>query len=413
MKTLLLATSLFVAAPHAAALDQQTAIDGTWRALLQDTWTRCDGRQWVSFQLEQDMDRRYGISIPTTELEGLGMRGERWTASDVRFNVRRDAGTVAFQGDFADGRGKGTWGFTPNSEFVSAMRGQYKDLSLDQVFKLAIHDVSRPFITALQAQGYSNLTIDELTKMRIHGVDAEYIAEFRKAGYDKLTVQDLIKTRIHGATPAFVQELKAAGFDKLTVDELVKMRIHGVTPDFIREIRALGYKDLPVDELVKLRIHGVTPAFLKEMRDLGYKDLALEDAVKMRIHGVTPEFIKQLRDLGYSNVSANDLVRMRIHGVTPEFIRDVRAAGFKEMTPDDLVDFSIHGRRHRPYKNFSASGKRPAQALSECVAPSSTATRRRRAPRPESRRIAASRRTLATVSLFQSLRPVSAVPTPA
>lgn len=303
--------------PSSSATVQGSTVSGTWRIRLQDNWnwTRSDGERWISIQMRRNDDGSFGMSVPLRELEGAGIRGERWTGSDVRFTLTRDAGTIDFRGSFDDGRGTGNFSFVPNAEFVRAMQAR-GSLSADDVLKFAIHDVSRSFIQSIEAQGYQNLDTDQLVKMRIHGVDADYIAAFRKAGYDKLTVEELIKTRIHGATPAFVQEMKAAGFDKLSIEQLVKMRIHGVSPSFVRE-----------------------------MRDLGLKDLDTEDLVKMRIHGVTPQFIRELKELGYGSVRKEQLVKFRIHGVTPEFIREVRSAGFKDMTPEDLVDFSIHGKR--------------------------------------------------------------------
>jgi hypothetical protein len=287
MKALVMAACLLTSALPAGAMVAQQALNGTWRANLENTWTRNNGEQWVSFQLYRDDEQRFGMSVPIAELEGLGARGDRLTAADVKFGVRRDAGNVEFEGRFTEGRGAGSWRFTPNGAFVSALRPTYPDLSSEQILRLAIHDVTR----------------------------------------------------------GFVQEVKSAGVDKLSVDDLVKMRIHGVTPEFIREMRELGYKDLNVEDLVQLRIHGASPSFIREMRDLGYKDLPLRDIVRMRIHGVSAQFVKELRDLGYANVSVDDLVKMRIHNVTPAFIRDVRAAGLKDMTPDDLVEFSIHGGR--------------------------------------------------------------------
>ena len=329
------------------AVVQGSPVSGTWRMRLQDNWTwaRKDAERWVSIQMRRDNDRSFGVSVPLSELESAGVRGDTWSGSNVSFALKRDAGTIDFKGSFDNGRGTGDFMFTPNGEFVRAMQARDKSLTSDDVLRLAIHDVSRSFIQAIEAQGYPGLSIDELVKMRIHGVDADYIAAFRKAGYDKLSVEDLVKTRIHGATPEFIQEMKAAGFEKLSVEQLVKMRIHGVTPAFIREMRDLGYKDLDTEDLVKMRIHGVTASFVKELRDLGYKDLDREDLVKMRIHGVTPQFIRELKELGYGNVGREELVRFKIHGVTPQFIRDVRAAGFKDMSADDLVDFAIHGRR--------------------------------------------------------------------
>ena len=151
---------------------------------------------------------------------------------------------------------------------------------------------------------------------------------------------------------------------------------------------------------------------------MGHKNLALNDVVRMRIHGVTAQYVKELRDLGYNNVSVDDLVRMRIHGVTPEFIRDVNAAGFKNMTVADLVDFSIHGAAGSrsgvatPNRNSSAWGKSPPPRRPPSVL---------RRPRPSSEPACLipdageslpRRRTLRTVSRFQSSRHVSAVPTP-
>ncbi len=237
MKTLVLAASLLTAAAlPPAALERQPTLDGTWRARLQDNWTRKDGQQWLSLQMDRD-DDHFGMSFPMDELQGLGARGDRWTASDVRFSVRRDAGTVDFQGNFSDGRGTGTWRFVPNAEFVSAMRKTYQDLSTEQAFRLAIHDVSRSFIASMSQEGYVRPSLDDLTRMRIHGVDAVYVQGLKKAGYSNLSIGDLVKTRIHGATPAFAQEVTAAGLGKPSVDDLVKMRIHGVTPEFIRDLR--------------------------------------------------------------------------------------------------------------------------------------------------------------------------------
>ena len=321
MKTLAFAAALTIGlssppASLAISIVQAASITGTWRLRTHDNWSRRDGERWVSIQMRRDDGRSFGMSVPFAELESAGVRGEKWSGSGLRFSLRRDAGTIEFQGSFDDGRGTGEFTFAPNADFVREMQTRGRTLTPDDVLKLAIHDVSRSFIQSIEAQGYRDLDIEDLVKMRIHGVDADYIIAFRKAGYDKLSTEDLIKTRIHGATPAFVQEMKAAGFDKLSVDDLVKMRIHGVSAEFV-----------------------------KEMRDLGYKNLGIDDLVKMRIHGVTPQFIRELKELGYGDVREERLVEFRIHGVTPSFIREVRAAGFKDLTPEDLVDMSIHGRR--------------------------------------------------------------------
>ena len=64
-------------------------------------------------------------------------------ASDVRFALRRDAGTLEFEGAFDAGRGTGTFRFAPNAAFMAALQKTGRQLSADDALRLAIHDVSQ------------------------------------------------------------------------------------------------------------------------------------------------------------------------------------------------------------------------------------------------------------------------------
>jgi hypothetical protein len=237
----------------------RTSQSGEWQARLTDSWVRNNDERWVSLQLERDDDRRWGISIRMAELEGLAARGDDFTG-DARFTVRRDAGTIDFEGRFDNGRGRGSFRFTANQDYVTGMRRLgYDRLGDDDLFRLATLDVHRTFVTSIQEQGYKSATLDEVIRMRIHGVDAEYIRAFRQGGYDRLSIEELVRTRIHGATPRFIQDVKSAGIENLSVDDLVKMRIHGVTPDFIRRVARRADAKPSTETLVKMRIHGEEP----------------------------------------------------------------------------------------------------------------------------------------------------------
>ena len=72
MKTLVLAA--LVSAAVLPAGRQPSAIDGTWRAQLQDNWTRNDNRQWINLRLDRDDDRQFGFSIPLDELGRIPQR---------------------------------------------------------------------------------------------------------------------------------------------------------------------------------------------------------------------------------------------------------------------------------------------------------------------------------------------------
>src|SRR5688572_693288 len=218
--------------------------DGTWHVRLRDNWTRRDGERWINLQLHQGDRRQMGVGVRQSELQGLAGADENWSARDVRFSLRRDAGTFEFTGSFTNGLGAGLFTFTENREFVSAMRGKFgQQLADDDVMRLALHDVSREFVTAIEREGYKP-DLDDLVRMRIHGVDAKYIQDMRQSGFDKVPVDDLVKTRIHGATPQYVQAMATAGYQGLSLDDLVKTRIHGATPEFVQGVKAAGYDKL-------------------------------------------------------------------------------------------------------------------------------------------------------------------------
>jgi hypothetical protein len=244
------------------------------------------------------------------------------TMTPVRFEMRREAGNTVFEGTFRKGKGAGQLTFTANRGYIAAVRAlgvpfelnskrkKHDQTEEEELFTLALHDVSTAFIKSMQSVGF------------------------------KVSLEKYLEMRIFDITPEYVREMRSLGFANIDSDELVASKIHKVSPDYVRKMRAAGW-DLSLDELQSSRIHGATPEFAAEMRKLGYK-LDFDDLVSFRIHRVTAEFINDLAQLGYKNVDADDLVSMRIHRVTPQFIREIQAAGYKNVPVDKLVNMRIH-----------------------------------------------------------------------
>ena len=327
-----------VPAPQA---DSRPTVQGTWRTDYDNYWTRNNGERWVSIQLRSDAGNS-GFGLSGRDVPALA---DRRGDGPVQFTLRRDAGRFDFNGRIEDGRGRGDFSFTPNADFVSGMsRLGYPRLSNDDVWRFAMHDVSRDYVTDFRNAGYQ-LDMSDLVKSRIHGATPAFAQEMSQETKTRMEIDQLIKMRIHGVTPEFIKEMRDLGFKNETVDDFVRFRIHGVTPVFIKSFSDLGYRNLTGDDLVKMRIHGVSAQMVRELGDLGYKDLPIEDLVRMRIHGVTPDYIRKMREAGYPNIRMDELVRFRIHGVDEDLIRRAKAHGFNNLSADDLVDLAIHGRR--------------------------------------------------------------------
>jgi hypothetical protein len=349
MKHLLLA--LCLAAP-VADLDQarnaparpsqdRVTVRGTWRADDDSSWTRTNAERWISLQLRYDAGNS-GIGIPERDVPALT---DRRADGPIHFTLQRDAGLFDFTGDVVSGHGRGDFTFAPSSDFKSGMqRLGYPALSDEDVWRFAMHDITRTYVTDFKNAGYQ-LDTSDLIKSRIHGATPAFAQDMKQETSSRLEIDQLIKMRIHGVTPEFIKAMRDLGFKNETIDDFVKFRIHGVTPEFVKGWNDLGYKNLDGDDYVRMRIHGVTPQFVRELSDLGYKNLPIDDLVKMRIHGVTPDYIRKMKELGYPNVKVERLVQFRIHGVDEDLIKSARAHGFNNLSADDLVDLAIHGRR--------------------------------------------------------------------
>jgi hypothetical protein len=250
----------------------------------------------VPDQLQLTLHRSMGKSGSSTNFSSypvngfLGLTRAQMDSPEgvmVRFQMVRDAGTLACEGYFKRGNGAGTFTFSSDPGFIAEMRKlRYAGLDPEMLFSMAAHDVSLEYVRSLRSLKAAPTSADDLISMRIHGVSIEYI-----------------------------QELQSLGYRNLKADELVTMRIHGVTTEFVRDLSQLGYGLVPADELVTMRIHGASTSFIKELKSLGYDHPTIDQLVTMRIHGVSPDFIHRLQERGMKNLTIDQMVNLRIHGI--------------------------------------------------------------------------------------------------
>jgi hypothetical protein len=225
--------------------------------------------------------------IALSELRGLSQAQLGSTGSNVKFEIVRDAGTLRFEGFVRNGGGGGTFVFSPNTGFASEMGALgYGNLSDEQVFTMAVHDISLAYVRDLNALGIRPESSEQLITMRIHNVTPEYVRDFQGLGYTSLTPEKLVTMRIHSVTIGFARDLQTLGYNSVSPEQMVTMQIHGASTDFIKEVVSLGYSHPAIEQLVTMRIHGVTPDFIRKTRSQGLGNLPIEQLVNLKIHGI-------------------------------------------------------------------------------------------------------------------------------
>lgn len=300
---------------------QTSDVHGTWTAEIHGGQVFLQTRTAPPPDWNRSGDSRgdwsMGHSLPIDEVSGLA-NDEHLTMAALKFELRREAGTLFFDGAFRDGRGAGLFTFAPRAEFTDEMkRLGYSDvLPVWRRYQMAVQDVGPRYITALKGEGFTALTLDEITRARNHGVTLDYIRGMKAEGYRAESIEALVRTRDHGVSPAYVQEMRKAGFTSETVDDLVRAKDHGVNAAYVAELTKNGYKNLPLSEVVRARDHGLNADYLADMKSIA-KDATLAQMVRMRDHGVTPGFVSHARARGFTTTDPDELVRLKDRGLRP------------------------------------------------------------------------------------------------
>lgn len=284
------------------------------------------------------------FEVTQDQLQGLTRDEAMSGGSHVQFQFKRDAGIFNCEGWFKNGEGAGHYTFSPAQGFAAELKNRgYGTPSAEQMFFMALSDVSLALIEELKAQGYERPSISQLIEMGNHGVRLEYVRGLKALGYTLRSVEELIEMRDHGVTLSFIRELSALGYEQLPAETLVRTKDHGVSPTYIKELKAAGYDKLSLEQLVRMKDHGVSTAFIRELSALGYAQLDVAVLIRMKDHGVSVNFIKEIRQLGYERPTPDQLILLRDHGVTSAFIQRMKERGLGNLSIEELVRLRDRG----------------------------------------------------------------------
>jgi hypothetical protein len=291
--------SLLVVAGLAAAgwvvnsrVEAQSQSSGTWKASVNKDK---DNKIQLNFERTSPKGGRnqMGQSFEFSELQGL-TREQAINGGPVNFSLVREAGRIDCEGSFQDGKGSGTFRFTGNLSFVSAMKSRGFD------FETGMNDD--------QDDRHGENRLFAATTLNVTTALAD---DLISAGFGKLKTEDLFKAAIFKIDSKFMREMKASGFENLGMEELVKARIFKIDAEFVRQVSQMGFQKEPFESLVKMQIFKVTPEFITEVRNEGLTNLQIEDLVKMRIFKIDAQYIREAKAEGVP-LDVEELVRRRI-----------------------------------------------------------------------------------------------------
>lgn len=280
-----IAAAFWIITPNMPHVLAQGTTTGEWKASLNKENSK------IHLSLERRSERggrnQMGQSYEFTDLQGLS-RETALNGGPARFSLVREAGRIDLEGNFENGKGSGTFNFTGNPSFVSAMKNRGYDFESrrneddDRLFAATALNVTTALADDLSSLGFGKLNVDDLFKAAIFKIDSTFAREMKASGFEDLGMEELVKARIFKIDAAFVRQVSQLGFQKEPFESLVKMQIFKVTPEFIAEVRNEGLTEIPVEDLVKLRIFKIDGQYIREAKADGVP-LEVERLVQRKI----------------------------------------------------------------------------------------------------------------------------------
>lgn len=290
----------------------QTTLSGTWKTGRvfenrhdksdeEDSWKKNLQKEInLQFRFDTDSNSSQGASFDYSELQGLSKSQVEAANSKVNFKLIREAGTIEFKGVFQNGKGEGSFRFTADPQFVSAMRSRGFDFNKEEfskyssrenrLFSAALFNVTTALADDLQSANFANLDSSDLIKAKVFNIDSKFLRELKASGFANLDMEDAVKARIFKIDGAYLRELTAAGLGNESFENVVKMRIFKITPEFIAEIKQAGIANPAIEDLVKMRIFNINGAFIRQSKAEGVP-LEVKKLVQKRI-GIWGKFSK-------------------------------------------------------------------------------------------------------------------------
>jgi hypothetical protein len=236
----------------ATAVARAETLNGSWSILSNGSETVMD-LSWSN-----GSDHSNNSTVDNVDVNALGIASALASSGqDVHFKLHREAGDYAMDGWVGNGKGGGTYAFTPNAAFFDDLRKQ--GVTVDEPQKqltFADLDITRAYIADIRAAGYT-LDAKDLITFRALRIDRAYIDGMRAAGLQNVDAREMVSLKALRVDPAYIQMLAGYGYAHLEAHQYVTLKAMRIDADYIKHLQDHGLKNLTVEQLVRYKALGI------------------------------------------------------------------------------------------------------------------------------------------------------------
>lgn len=344
-----------------SAIQNGMKTDGNWFATIKGNT--------IEINFKSDEDDNSSSTFKLSEINNLprDKQGE--------FTLTREAGTIFFTGKFEGERGMGTYKFTANKDYSTAMRKEGVEITKDNdLMVFFMINIKVSYVQMLKKNGYTKLDKDQIIPLAALDVNEAYIASIRKAIPD-IDLDNLVPFKSLGIDKAFIDEIRNAGYKDVSADNIIALKSQGIDAKYISDFRSSkdnsktennvsrnnnnnnnNDKEDNDGDILAFKALNIDKAFVDSFKELGYNNLSNSDLIGMKSLNVTPEYVKSFQKAGYKNIQPENLIALKSQNITPDLIKEYKSLGFEDLNLEDIVGAAATGTTPSFIKSMRAKG---------------------------------------------------------
>ncbi|WP_029269985.1 M56 family metallopeptidase [Flavobacterium sp. KJJ] len=339
-----------------AGIQNGMKTDGNWFAVIKGNT--------IEITFKSDENDNSSSNFQLSEISSLprDKQGE--------FTLTREAGTMLFKGKFEGDKGMGTYKFTPNASYSTAMAKESIDLKNDEdLMVFFMINIKVSYVQMLKKNGYDKIDKDQVIPLAALDVNEAYIASIKKAIPD-IDLDDLVPFRSLGIDKAFIEEIRNSGYKDVSPGNIIALKSQGIDAKYITDFRSSSKNnsdennvsnnnddnDDDDDDIIAFKSLNIDKAFIDSFKAVGYNNLSNSDLIAMKSLDVTAEYIKSFQNAGFKNIQAENLIALKSQNVTPELIKEYKKLGFDNLDLEEVVGAKATGATPSFIKSMRAKG---------------------------------------------------------
>jgi len=287
------------------------------------------------------------------------------------FTLTREAGTMYFTGKFEGDRGMGTYKFTANKDYSTAMRKEGVELANDNdLLVFFMINVKVSYVQMLKKNGYTNLDKDQVIPLAALDVNEAYITSIKKAIPD-IDLDNLVPFKSLGIDKAFIEEIRSSGYKDVSPGNIIALKSQGIDAKYISDFRSAKNDDNSNDkevssnntdsdnnddDIIAFKALNIDKAYVESFKKLGYNNISNGDLIGMKSLNVTPEYVKSFQNAGFQNIKTENLIALKSQDITPDLVKEYKNLGFEDLDLEDIVGAKATGTTPSYIKSMKAKG---------------------------------------------------------